>query len=153
MSKAAYGPYGEGVPPSSSSFGYSGQRYDSETGLYYYKARYYSPSLGRFLQPDPSRYGYGDLNLYQYVLGDPLNENDPYGEFTALEGAIAVIIIATILIAILLLCRGCSLGPKRFEMEPHQPLAAPSPTKNARGQTYLPPDDTQPHAATPIIDK
>ncbi|MFC3053157.1 RHS repeat-associated core domain-containing protein [Kordiimonas pumila] len=34
-------------------FRYTGRRYDAETDLYYYRARYYSPKLGRFLQTDP----------------------------------------------------------------------------------------------------
>lgn len=53
VSQAAYGPYGESAPPTNVDIGFAGQRYDTETGLYYYKRRYYSTSLGRFLQPDP----------------------------------------------------------------------------------------------------
>jgi len=60
-------------------FGYTGQRADSETGLYYYKARYYSPELGRFLNQDPI--GYKDsMNLYAYVNDNPVNFVDPSGE-------------------------------------------------------------------------
>ncbi|HEY9759040.1 MAG TPA: RHS repeat-associated core domain-containing protein [Oculatellaceae cyanobacterium] len=63
LSKAAYGPNGENVPPGNLSIGFSGQRYDAETGLYYYKNRYYSPSIGRFpLQTDPVD---SDLNPYR----------------------------------------------------------------------------------------
>jgi RHS repeat-associated protein len=44
----------------------------AETGLYFYRARHYSPQWGRFLQPDPIGYS-GGINLYAYVGNDPLN--------------------------------------------------------------------------------
>lgn len=77
--QATYSPWGESSTISSTaSFGYTGQRYDGETGLYFYKARYYSPQLGRFLSHDPI--GYRDnLNMYAYVNNDPLNYVDPTG--------------------------------------------------------------------------
>jgi RHS repeat-associated protein len=49
-----------------------------EAGLYYYKARFYDPSLRRFLNPDPIGYADG-LNMYGYVGGDPVNGTDPSG--------------------------------------------------------------------------
>ncbi|WP_213766669.1 RHS repeat-associated core domain-containing protein [Caballeronia sp. dw_19] len=47
-------------------------------GLYYYKARMYSPALGRFLQTDPVGYK-DDLNWYAYVGNNPVNFSDPDG--------------------------------------------------------------------------
>src|SRR6202789_4206540 len=57
---------------------FTGRRYDAETGLYYYRARYYDPEKGRFLQTDPVRYD-ADLNLYTYVGNDPTYKLDPTG--------------------------------------------------------------------------
>ncbi len=74
----AYSPFGESGSMSGTTFGYTGQRYDPETGLYYYKNRHYSPELGRFLQPDLIGYGDG-LNVYQYGYNDPNMFSDPLG--------------------------------------------------------------------------
>jgi len=73
-----YGPYGESAALSGTRFGFTGQRHDVESGLYNYKARYYSPVIGRFLQPDLIGYADG-LNLYVYVKNQPLNLIDPFG--------------------------------------------------------------------------
>ncbi|TXH05496.1 MAG: RHS repeat-associated core domain-containing protein [Nevskiaceae bacterium] len=74
-----YGAYGESQDPATGNpFRYTGRRLDAETGLYYYRARYYSTSLGRFLQTDPIG-SKDDLNLYAYVKDDPVNNTDPQG--------------------------------------------------------------------------
>lgn len=57
---------------------YTGQRLDAETGLYYYKNRYYDASTGRFIQRDPMGYIDG-LNMYAYADNSPSNYMDPLG--------------------------------------------------------------------------
>ncbi len=57
-------------------FQYTGRESDVETGLYYYRARYYDPQTGRFLSQDPWDQG---PNLYIYVENDPTNFVDPLG--------------------------------------------------------------------------
>ena len=59
-------------------FGYTGQMWLPEIGLFYYKARVYSPTLGRFLQTDPIGFG-GGVNLYAYTQDNPINYTDPSG--------------------------------------------------------------------------
>lgn len=76
----AYDAYG--LPSTTGTVGnpylFNARNYDAETDLYYYRARYYDPRIGRFLQPDPMEYRAG-LNLYAYCGDNPLNFLDPFG--------------------------------------------------------------------------
>ena len=89
-----YYPYGATRTNSSSStpavdvpYKYTGQELDSSTSLYYYGARYYDPTLGRFLTADKiirDPFHAQSLNRYSYVLGNPIKYNDPSGNTTQL---------------------------------------------------------------------
>jgi RHS repeat-associated protein len=74
----SYDDYGIPAAGNVGRFGYTGQAWLPELGFYNYKARMYSPTLGRFLQTDPIGYADG-LNWYNYVGGDPINNIDPSG--------------------------------------------------------------------------
>ncbi len=68
---------------------YTGRELDADTGLYYYRARYYDPDLGGFLSQDPLGFGGGDVNLYAYAGNNPLIASDPDGlvqQHTELSG-------------------------------------------------------------------
>lgn len=77
----AYEPFGNTTTSGASSFNsyqYTGRENDA-TGLYYYRARYYSPTLQRFIAQDPIGFAGGDANLYGYVRNSPVNLIDPLG--------------------------------------------------------------------------
>ncbi|MFA7403470.1 MAG: RHS repeat-associated core domain-containing protein [Pelobacteraceae bacterium] len=59
-------------------FTYTGREWDKETGLYYYRARYYDPMDGLFHQKDPIGFD-GGINVYAYVQNNPIKRKDPYG--------------------------------------------------------------------------
>lgn len=75
-----FDPFGNTTPSglgTTNSFAYTGRELDS-TGLYFYRARYYSPGLQRFISEDPIGLS-GGINTYAYVSNSPLNFNDSWG--------------------------------------------------------------------------
>ncbi|MEG3863740.1 RHS repeat domain-containing protein, partial [Microcoleus sp. herbarium12] len=78
-----YGSFGQVVSQSNAAFGsrygFTGREFDAETGLSYYRSRYYSAGMGRFIGEDSVGFDGGDANLYRYVKNSPLNSTDPFG--------------------------------------------------------------------------
>jgi len=83
LQRYSYDPYGNAEASDKTTgftnpYQYAGREADG-IGLDYYRARYYSPVLGRFISEDPIAFEGGQLNFYAYVNGDPLNYIDPSG--------------------------------------------------------------------------
>ena len=90
-SRLAYDEYGNlssSAAATGEAYRYTGRYFDAETGLYYYRTRYYASQLGRFMQMDSVRYQ-DDVNAYLYVHDDPVNFIDHNGKWpTAIHEAI-----------------------------------------------------------------
>ena len=88
---------------------FTGQRLDA-TGLYYYGARYYDATIGRFISPDTEGINFSipqTLNRYSYCLNNPLNRTDPTGHFsinwkTVLKVTTIVIVAAVVVAAVII---------------------------------------------------
>ena len=74
---------GAAIPASAygNRFMFQGREYSAATGLYNFRARWYSPELGRWLSPDPIGLE-GGLNLYEFCANNPVNFRDPEGLIT-----------------------------------------------------------------------
>ena len=84
LNHRTYDSYGNLIAQSnaefSSRYGFTGRELDEETGLYYYRARYYHSGIGLFISQDPIGFDGRDMNLYRYVKNNPLSWTDPSGK-------------------------------------------------------------------------
>ncbi|MDO8969746.1 MAG: RHS repeat-associated core domain-containing protein [Saprospiraceae bacterium] len=82
LQATGYNPFGDkqwtAGAVNNNRIGYTGREEDQDSGLMYYRARYYDPAIGRFISEDPKGFGAG-VNFYAYVLNNPVNANDPMG--------------------------------------------------------------------------
>ncbi len=83
LSHTTYSAFGEIIgqtgPMHADRFGFTGREHDTESGLLFLRARYYSPRLGRFMSEDPLGIGSGDANLSRYAFNSPQDLSDPLG--------------------------------------------------------------------------
>jgi RHS repeat-associated protein len=85
-----YGSFGNVISSMSGAtvdtrYKYTGREFDAETGMYYYRARYYDAQVGKFISQDPIGFQAGDANLYRYVANSPLGVTDPTGEYARIK--------------------------------------------------------------------
>lgn len=77
-----YGPFGESLgaaDAADNAYRFTAREYEADD-LYYYRARYYDPTAGRFISEDPLGIASGDTNFYRYAANNPVHVTDPTGE-------------------------------------------------------------------------
>ena len=91
---------------------YRSYYYDSETGYYHHKSRYYSPEVGRWISPEPN-VDYGEFdegseilgyNVYAYCFNNPVNMSDPTGNWPKLSTIFTVVAVAAVAVAAVATC-------------------------------------------------
>ena len=80
LERYSYGPFGESMAGNGSSVFRFAAREREASDLYYLRARYYDPEIGRFLGEDPVGLAGGDTNLYRYAANNPIHITDPQGK-------------------------------------------------------------------------
>ncbi len=87
----SYGNIESSIEGIANPYTFTGREFDAESGLYFYRARYYDPETGRFITEDPIHFAAGDVNLYRDVFNNPANVVDPFGLFCLSPEAIGAI--------------------------------------------------------------
>lgn len=103
-----YLPYGETRNPGGDvgEVLFAAKRLDPETGLYYFRMRYYDPSIGRFISPDPvavatperGRLRPLSLNPYVYALDNPQRYTDPNGLWSFWEAFLTIVVVIAVVV-------------------------------------------------------
>ena len=75
---------------------HQGRSFDRNMGLYFNKARWYDPQLGRFISVDPIGFGSGETNHYRFAGNSPQNASDPSGNFLITASVIAGAAVLTL---------------------------------------------------------
>jgi RHS repeat-associated protein len=120
-----YSPFGVTTSTTSSSnvFQFTGRENDG-TGLYYYRARYYNPQIGRFISEDPVPFSTNG-NLYRYVSNNPISNYDPTGQVAVSSSGVGSFV-------------GSGLSGTSRAMEIPVPAPPLSPLQQPHGQPSRP---------------
>ncbi len=120
---------------------FTGREFDSETGLYYYRARYYDGTQGKFLSNDPIGFRGGDPNLYRYVFNSPINARDPRGEAAVAAAPIVFIGGGAIIIGGLIILVGIGAGLLLSEIVEDGSVESPTDSATDSVENLKPPGD------------
>lgn len=152
LTEYTYDPFGAtsvSGEASANPFQYTGREHDGATGLYFYRTRYYSPTLHRFISEDRLEVEPWETNLYAYVGNDPVSFVDPYGEATTrpmprpLPGWAGVLVAGLAILAMLLQylidmllsqLAASGSGQDAGSGQGATPAAGPSPDADAAGK-------------------
>jgi RHS repeat-associated protein len=74
-------------------FTYTSREWEKEIGIYFYRARYYDPEMGRFLSEDPIGFDGGDVNIFRYCLNSPTNHVDASGNSACMVSCVSKVVL------------------------------------------------------------
>jgi len=79
LEQTPYDSFGNSPGSARTRYGYTARERDPDTGMLFYRARFYDPQLGRFVSEDPIGFEGGDSNVYAYVRNSVVAHSDPSG--------------------------------------------------------------------------
>ena len=107
-------------------YGWKGREWIPGPNIYYNRARFYDPVLGRFMSQDPLGYGGGDWNQYSFGWNNPRNWNDPSGMSVAIEYGGELAVADTALLNGVSITTGIATGAEAAELLTEGHLSSPS---------------------------
>jgi RHS repeat-associated protein len=155
----SYDPYGN-VTPSDMATGFTnpyqftGREADAP-GLYYYRARYYSPQLMGFLSEDPIAFRGGQLSFYAYAAADPVYNDDPTGLIVKVVASDPVVAQTLMNAYAYLNAHSSTARSINDDLEKSSTVYKIEPTNDMDNDEYCPTNDTlgcEGHAHTVFVD-
>jgi RHS repeat-associated protein len=134
-------------------FTYTSREIDRETGLMYYRARYYNPEIGRFISEDPIGFWGRDYNFYRYVNNSSVNFIAPYGLLNPVVAVFAVGVAASQIVLLWQLARYGEDYRGRGPVQGPSGLSS-APSRTVEERQYAPSrvlDPNYPHDLNPTV--